>query len=269
TSAATHLGLSAGLQKALSMKLRAAVFVVSILSIGFAAACLNQALDWGLEWGPVGTWISALISSVAVTVAVWVALDNQNERVKEEAEERKKAEGRALRRAKRVRISAEWHEDGAGPRWILHIENGDDRPIYEIQWLDSLAVASDFSSFRTQFASAPNPCKVLKPEAQWDTAVFATNFGNSDVPEVSGATHFFLPAITFEDDDGYLFCWDNSPASVIVGFGGRVTGEWCLKDDARSNYPADQPTFSAMYVAADLPASEQAEIAKGLRAGMS
>ncbi|MGY4099097.1 hypothetical protein ACW2Q0_05990 [Nocardia sp. R16R-3T] len=249
-------------------KLTVAAVVMIILGLGFSLAALNRQLQWGIQWGPAGTWASAMLSTIAVSIAAWVAVDNVKQRTREELEESRKAEARALRRAKRVRVRVTWDASlpGGGGGWMVNVDNGDDRAVYDLQWLGGLAVAHDLESYRSEFAvTFPHPTGLLQPGESYATMIRASRMGSTDAVDIREGAFALLPAVTFEDDDGYVFCWVNDPPAQIVRIGGRATGKWQLMDDSRKNYPVDDSEMAGLYEFSKLPAIEQAAIAKKAR----
>ncbi|WP_157163610.1 hypothetical protein [Nocardia aobensis] len=214
----------------------ALVVSASVAACGFGVAALNRQLHWGIEWGPLGSWMSAFLSAVAVSVALWVALENDSERKRERREKKE----RAARRARRIHFSvAAAGEDGF--IWRLNVRNHDDRPIYDLRfepgWVVDWPNQAAYADVKVNFQP---PTRMIAAGGEWRSDVLNVTVRHLPIANLNGT--LYLPAATFEDDDGYVFCWHNDPIETIVAQG-RITGTWILQDECGA-YPADQPAFT-------------------------
>ncbi|GGL11220.1 hypothetical protein GCM10011588_27140 [Nocardia jinanensis] len=124
----------------------------------------------------------------------------------------------------------------------MRVKNADDRPIYDLKWQPGWLVCPfDNTAFEDVKVSFQPPTRMMEAGGEHRVDVLDTSVRHlSLVRPVQ--RYLYLPAMTFEDDDGYLFCWDNDPLPEIMQ-NGRVTGTWSPMDDNRKDYPADQPAF--------------------------
>ncbi|WP_280273385.1 hypothetical protein [Nocardia wallacei] len=127
--------------------------------------------------------------------------------------------------------------------WRLDVRNRDDRPIYDlrfdrgwiIDWLDQAAYPDVKVNFQP-------PTRMIAAGDEWRSDVL--DVAARHLPIKNLERSIYLPAATFEDDDGYVFCWHNDPLETIVEQGGRVTGTWVIQEEG-GDYPANQPAFHA------------------------
>ncbi|MGX1762800.1 hypothetical protein ACWIGW_07720 [Nocardia brasiliensis] len=221
------------------------------MSLALSVFTLIRLLGWEIELGPLGTWFGAIVSTAAVIVALWVALDGRSERAKQEIKAVYEAESRALRRASRIAIMIQPNNIGPDLQhsWGISVTNGDDRPIFDLIFHSGLTLATNRKSVRsTPVTSATSRAITVKPGGTWSTDVAVDHIdaaGHGAPVDERVAVYDYAPAVEFVDDDGYRFCWDNSPRDRTSS--GRASGSWSIKNDSRKEYPEDQPIFGQFY----------------------
>lgn len=164
----------------------------------------------GLQWGDVGTWVGGIGSAFAALTAVY----SVGELRKERRDFNREREGRALRRASRIKVTVIPHFSYVPPRrhigWQVYVENRSDENIYNVEFGTLRGIANDKKIER--FTAKPDPINpdngmpmpILDPGQELKCRYTSTDTIEAIQAKVPNLKLF--ANVKFSDDDGNEFC---------------------------------------------------------------